>query len=226
MKKTGRISLLVCLCAAAFAGGCYCNSLYLRWFYPNTPGLAAREERQEAAEPEPEPEAPLPQTQSSVPETERVSEAAAEQMRTTADTRFEIRSYDIRAAVTEKEETPIPEQYIGMNREQLEEALEQYRLSPPLSEQKKGFTDLRLLAFSSRKVTVEKTYYLPDEAERFVLVAENNYVTVYRADTQEVYLYTDIRLDELPEEVQEAIILRKQIDSEAELYNFLESYSS
>lgn len=220
MKKVSRISLLFVLCGMMFAGGIYTNSLYTRWFYPGSLGEVEPETDTAGGEEE---QADKPDTEQ---EEENALEAANSEVRTTADTSFEIRSYDIRKATTQKEVTEIPGKYIGMTRAQLEESLQEYCLSPPLSELNKGFTDLRLLSFSASKVTIEKTYYLPDESENFVLVAENNYITVYRADTDEVYLYTDIRLDELPEPVQEEIILRKYIDSEAELYNFLESYSS
>ncbi|MBO5292783.1 MAG: hypothetical protein J6B10_06350 [Lachnospiraceae bacterium] len=211
MKKVCRIGLLFVLNGLMFTGGAYTHALYTKWFYPNR--LEKEEKR----------------TEQPAEEKESVyvaEEAVNAEIRTTADTSFEIHSYDIRHATTEREVTEIPGKYIGMTRKQLEKALEEYCMSPPLSELNKGFTDLKLLAFSAGRVTIEKSYYLPDESESFVLVAENNYITVYRADTDEVYLYTDIRLDELPATVREEIILRKYIDSEAELYNFLESYSS
>lgn len=222
MKKVCRIGLLFALNGLMFAGGAYTNSLYTKWFYPNS--LTRQEPRVKTDE-------PLENAEKNdgteiLYEDIAAKEAANSQVRTTADTSFEVRSYDMRRATTEKEVTEIPGKYIGMTRAQLEEALEEYCVSPPLSELNKGFTDIELLTFSAGKVTIEKTYYLPEEPEHFVLVAENNYITVYRGDMEDVYLYTDIRLDELPDRVQEEIILRKVIESEAELYNFLESYSS
>ncbi|NLL79131.1 MAG: hypothetical protein GX234_04965 [Clostridiales bacterium] len=225
MKKVCRISLLIALNIVMFAGGFCANSMFMKWFYPNS---FRKEDGRQSRTAEPEDIAGLHDSIQYKIKTEdyAAKEAANNEIRTTADTRFEIHSYDIRQATTEKEVTDIPGKYIGMTREQLEAALEEYCIAPPLSELNKGFTDLKLLSFSEGKVTIEKSYYLPDETESFILVAENNYITVYRAETEEVYLYTNIRLDELPDAVREEIILRKYIDSEAELYNFLESYSS
>ena len=223
MKKVCRISLLAALNLMMFAGGICANSLYIKWFYPNSltreDGRVSRKEAAEESE-----IYPVDDTAGEM--TPKTKQTVNNEVRTTADTNFEVRSYDIRHAITEREITELPGKYIGMTRVQLEEALEEYNMAPPLSELNKGFTDMKLLSFSAGRVTVEKSYYLPDEKESYVLDAENNYITVYRADTDEVYLYTDIRLDELPEDIREEIILRKYIDSEAELYNFLESYSS
>lgn len=55
---------------------------------------------------------------------------------------------------------------------------------------------------------------------------ENHYVVVYQKDLQNVYMNTDIPVEELPENLQEEIIKIKYIENEKELYNFLESYSS
>ena len=57
-------------------------------------------------------------------------------------------------------------------------------------------------------------------------MVENNMVNVYYSDRKTVYMYTDIVLDTLPEEIQNEIIGAKYIRSPMELYNFLESYSS
>lgn len=63
-------------------------------------------------------------------------------------------------------------------------------------------------------------------AYEFVLCAKDGYVIVYCADGETVYDTTDIRIEELPELLQKEIAAGKQISSERELYNFLESYSS
>lgn len=57
-------------------------------------------------------------------------------------------------------------------------------------------------------------------------MAENHYITVYAQDMQTIYLYTDIRVENLPERLQEEIIQKKMIAGESNLYHFLESYSS
>ena len=51
-------------------------------------------------------------------------------------------------------------------------------------------------------------------------------LAVYLQDGQTLYEYTDISVQELPEELQEEIISGKRIETTEELYGFLENYSS
>ena len=64
------------------------------------------------------------------------------------------------------------------------------------------------------------------EPEGFVLLEEDGFVAVYEADRKTRYSTTGILLDELPEELRQEIQQGKVIESEEQLYNFLESYSS
>ena len=64
------------------------------------------------------------------------------------------------------------------------------------------------------------------EPEWFVLLEEDGFVAVYEADRKTRYSTTGILLDELPEELRQEIQQGKVIESEEQLYNFLESYSS
>lgn len=60
----------------------------------------------------------------------------------------------------------------------------------------------------------------------YVMVAEDGYLTVYMSDLQTVYLYTDIKLDDLSDELQSEIAKGKFFTDIEELYDFLENYSS
>jgi hypothetical protein len=60
----------------------------------------------------------------------------------------------------------------------------------------------------------------------FYLGVYDNMVRAYLEDGQIVYIETDIRLDTLPEDVQDEIIGMMWVEDEETLYNFLESYSS
>ena len=51
-------------------------------------------------------------------------------------------------------------------------------------------------------------------------------MTVYFSDKKTPYEYTDIHYDELPELLRQEIRNGKYIESTAELYGFLENYSS
>lgn len=54
----------------------------------------------------------------------------------------------------------------------------------------------------------------------------DGYVTVFKSDQKTVYEYTTIRVEDLPEDVQEKLIDGIKITSLAEVYGFLENYSS
>lgn len=68
--------------------------------------------------------------------------------------------------------------------------------------------------------------YEPEEDQGFFLLNENHYVVVYNQKLTEVYMDTDILVEDLPQKLQEEIINMKFVEDEGELYNFLESYSS
>ena len=63
--------------------------------------------------------------------------------------------------------------------------------------------------------------------ENFYYIKERDgYVIVYEADEKTVYEYTSIRVDELPEKMQESIRKGIKVDSLSQIYGFLENYSS
>ena len=54
----------------------------------------------------------------------------------------------------------------------------------------------------------------------------NGYVVVYLSDKKTVYEYTDISLEDLPENLQKEVQNGKYIETSESLYGFLENYSS
>ena len=54
----------------------------------------------------------------------------------------------------------------------------------------------------------------------------NGYVVVYLSDQSTIYEFTDIPFEELPKEVQTNVKQKKYVETEEELYAFLENYSS
>ena len=145
---------------------------------------------------------------------------------TNADTVYVIESYDNGTGETTQREEKIPDQYIGKTREELEDIISAYSDAPSLSDLEKGFASMELKSFSPNRLVVTKNYYSNLKNENFYLLVENEYINVYYSDLKTVYLYTDILLSDLPEDIQQDILNKKYIESEEELYNFLESYSS
>ena len=64
------------------------------------------------------------------------------------------------------------------------------------------------------------------DKECFYLYDLNGYIVVYGNDHQTIYEYTNIVIDELPENLQKELKNGKYVGSKEELYGFLENYSS
>lgn len=64
------------------------------------------------------------------------------------------------------------------------------------------------------------------KGEVFYLMDLNGFVAVYKADKETIYEYTNIVVEDLPEDVRQEIQEGKEIRSVEKLYGFLENYSS
>lgn len=64
------------------------------------------------------------------------------------------------------------------------------------------------------------------ENEKYYLKENDGYLAVYHAATDEIYCETNIKFELLSAEMQEKIRKGISFQTEAELYDFLESYSS
>lgn len=142
------------------------------------------------------------------------------------DTEYVVQEVDIQAETMEETILRLPDKYVGMNREQFQEAMEDYQLSPPLSELERGFVSLEVISFARKQVVVQMNYNFVQPSKSFYLAVYNNQVVVYLEDKKTIYIETDILLESLSEELQREIINMLYVESEDELYRFLESYSS
>lgn len=183
----------------------------------------------------------------SVSTAEEVQETAASQEHVTCDTIYTVSEYDLSTGRQEVYQDLLPASLIGMNRTQLTEWVDEYNLSPTLEDMEKGFCSMELLSFSSQEIRVRKRVETIIETETITepaqqpgmlqtvsensavygyILAQEGFLTVYDSMRRHVILYTDIALFDLPEDVQQEILEGKEISSEQELYNLLESYSS
>lgn len=144
----------------------------------------------------------------------------------TADTKLIIVEHNLESGEEISSENTIPIKYIGLDREQFLEEMEIYEISPALSDIKKGFHSLQVLSFSAKEVKLQKNYSESSAKVHYYIVARDNKLVVYYEDMETVFLTTDITMDSLPKEVQLEILKKKYFETEEELYNFLESYSS
>lgn len=90
-----------------------------------------------------------------------------------------------------------------------------------------------LIGYEAREFTLTKEntnlasqQEAPKETYEYLLMARNDYVVVYLPDAKTIFEYTDIPLSTLPQDVKAQLTTGLPMKDEAELYDFLESYTS
>ena len=210
MRLWKKISIYFIYPACMLALGLFAGLSVQEFFYPNRQYIR-QEESEESRETE---------------EKKTLQAAGGQEQVITADTRYVVERFDLTDSSRTEEEEPLPEQYIGMNREQFVDACEVYEASPSLEDQNRGFLSMYVERFSAEEVVIRKNYESSTRPEEFYLAVENNYVVVYEADKKTRFMSTGIPVQSLSDELAEELLNFKYVGSEAELYDFLESYSS
>lgn len=142
------------------------------------------------------------------------------------DTDYIIYEHDLNNDTSVETKLAVPVKYIGMDRQKFLDEMAVYQFSPSLADFKKGFVSLDVLLFSSDEIVIQKNYIYEPKENHFYMLAENNLLKVYYEDMITLFISTEITLESLPEDVQVEIMQGKYFETEEELYNFLESYSS
>lgn len=205
MKILKSISLYFVYPFVTFLLGIYTHIVYLDFFYPN-----------KYAVPE----------DSYYIEDSSYEVSGAMQQITTCDTAYIIVAYDMNQETETETEEKIPDKYLGMDREHLEEALEEYCKNPTLEDMEKGLLDVQLTSFSSEKVKIYKTYKQEEAGSGYYLMVADGKIVVMEEDKETIYLTTDIYADALSDPLKQELIMGKFIYDVEELYGFLESYTS
>lgn len=207
MKFVKGISLFFLYPCMMLCVGIYLGVETERYFYPGRQNVV----EEEIIETSPEP----------------VEQAAMEEKEIlTADTEYVLEEYDTKRGTVIETVTKVPEKYLGMDREAFVESMDLYALAPPLSEQERGFIGLEVMSFSRSRVVVRMNYLYIEPSEGFYLKVENNHIVVYCDDEKTIYMYTTISALELPDNLKSQIVEGIFMEDEAELYSFLETYSS
>ena len=216
MKLLRRISLFLVLSSVMLGVGGYTALKAEQFFYPNRYQMkeTRNEDKQQYEE------------DAHYDMQEQVIETAVGDIPVvTADTTYLVEEVDLISGTVHGTEESVPVKYIGLDREGLLQELESYDDNPPLTELEQGFETIELTAFSKDRVVICK-YYKLEEDKGFYLMVADHFIVVYREDKQTLYMNTDILLDSLNETLQTEIMRGKYVETEEELYNFLESYSS
>lgn len=146
-----------------------------------------------------------------------------------ADTSFVVIEVNLEDKSEKAEEIPVPAYYMGMDRDTFEQQIQNYDKSPSLQELQKGFQGSEIRSFSGGKVELCKFYQESkdeDVKDFFYLAILQNKVVVYKADSKTIYMETDIEAKDLPFEVQQELLEKRVVNTQEDLYDFLESYSS
>ncbi|MDE6920459.1 MAG: hypothetical protein K2P89_11240, partial [Lachnospiraceae bacterium] len=145
---------------------------------------------------------------------------------TTADTVCIYENIDKKDGSMSVEVGKLPAKYVGLNRTELEELLAEDSLAPTLAEKQKGFKSQHLELFSAEKIKVLRIYDTTKDTTGFYIMEVDGEVCVYEHDRTTLYFKTGLRTDQLPADVRYELKKGKFMDSELQVYHFIESYSS
>lgn len=210
MKLVRGISLFI-TAVGLFVIGCFLGFEGHNFFYPGEDAAKSRTDVVQAA-----------------PE-EKIQASVSPQNMISADTSFVVIEVDVNRQSEVAEEIPVPTYYMGMDREAFEKQIQDFNRSPSLQELQKGFQGSEIRSFSGSKVELCKYYQEKKEdwKQFYYLAILDNKVVVYLKDGQTIYMETDIPAEDLPADVlQELLVQKRIVDTEEDLYDFLESYSS
>lgn len=125
-----------------------------------------------------------------------------------------------------EQEYAVPSEFITLNRDELQEYINDYMEDIPIREYLDGLISYEIIEFTEDSLVLRKTYASDWSNNEFYLCDVNGEVVVYYSDKSTVYEYTGIMTADLNEEEQVRIKVGYFVADEEELYSLLESYSS
>lgn len=145
---------------------------------------------------------------------------------TTSDTICIYEDIDKKDGSMHMMEIRLPEQYVGLNREGLEDILAEGNLFPAPEEKEKGFKSQHLELFSADRIKILRIYDTSTKLSGFYIMDVGGEVRVYECDKTTLYFKTGLRVENLPPDVRYELREGKYMDTELQVYHFIESYSS
>lgn len=152
--------------------------------------------------------------------------AAGRNTTVTKDTVYTEQVYDMASGESKEEVKNVPNEFLGLNREQVVEKMNQMIQNKSLQEYNKGLVSYQLVSFSGAKIVAKKTYNSEGILYKYYLRIEDNEIVVYYSDKKTVYDYTEIMADALAEADRQELMYGMWVKDESELYSTLESYTS
>lgn len=143
----------------------------------------------------------------------------------TKNTTFEIEYYypDEQRTLTEQIDS-IPA-LLGCDKEDVTSYLKDYMEHLSYEDKENGLSSYELVSYNDNHICFRKTFR-KQEYNGYYAQSFNGTIVILNGDGKTVYEYTQITIDSLPEDLQKQVLEGYPLDSEEELYNFLENYST
>ncbi len=139
---------------------------------------------------------------------------------------YQIESYNSVKDTTTVEYETLPEELIGLTREQVDSYCRNYIKNMPAEEFLNGLQSMGVTGFSNERLVVKKIYDNSKVKFKYYLIAVDGEVVAYYGDQKTVYEYTGIETTVLPAKEKRALKKGIEVRDEEELYSILENYSS
>jgi hypothetical protein len=135
--------------------------------------------------------------------------------------------YDISTKKQKEEKKNIPNEFIGLTREQVEARMHLYVQNKSLQEHNKGLVSYELVSFAADKIVAKKTYNSKAILYKYIMAIRDHEVVVYYSDRKTVYEdETGVCLETLSEQEKIELQYGKPVKDKKELYSILENYTS
>ena len=139
---------------------------------------------------------------------------------------YQIENYDAVKDTTTVEYETLPEELVGLKREDADNFCKDYMKDVPAEEFLKGLQSMGVTSFSNERLVVRKIYNSSKVKFKYYLIAVDGEVVVYYGDKKNVYEYTGIETENLHAKERRALKNGIEVQDEDELYSILENYSS
>lgn len=143
------------------------------------------------------------------------------------DASYTLQIYDLATDKLKEKKENIPNDFVGMTRDQIINRLNVYVQNKSLDEYNKGLVSWQLVSFAPERVVVKKTYNSEGILFKYFMIIRDGNVVIYYSDKKTIYEdETGINLDELSEVDKRELMYGKWIQDENELYSLLDGYTS
>ena len=142
------------------------------------------------------------------------------------NTVYQIQRYDVQKDTTATDYETLPQDLVGLTREQADGYFKDYMNRLPVEEYLDGLQSIGIVSFSAERLVVKRIYDNSKVEYRFYLIAVDGEVVVYYGDKKTVYEYTGIETKNLSKEERTMLKKGLEVKDEEELYGILENYSS